>query len=112
MSNQSAFQVLLQSCILKDMERIASDGEGEPVWFNRHHAQALLDVLFDKEPYWQSIDSGPKDGSFVLLDNSRWHMRVQRGYWDAKWGAWFVHGFGQIDCQPTHWHPLPTPLGV
>lgn len=69
---------------------------------------------------WQSIDTAPLDGSWILagswcgpLPHLEWHSQVcafREDYFSKQkaWGGspgWF---FGK-NAQPTHWMPLPKP---
>lgn len=64
---------------------------------------------------WQSIESAPKDGTWVLVCGGTWpvtmawyalNSRINRAYWkmDDEWDDYDL-----ADDQPTHWMPLPEP---
>lgn len=61
---------------------------------------------------WQSIDSAPKDGTFVLLHNPDWPNDVE-GFWHRPSNAWSANvRIRDIENRiigpepPTHWKPL------
>lgn len=77
---------------------------------------------------WQPISSAPKDGTPILAFNrmvgiystaftTRWtgepaehdagtYEGFPCGFWSTGLGSF---PFGQWDCQPTYWQPLPEP---
>lgn len=75
---------------------------------------------------WQPIENAPKDGTDVLVVNTKWLIGVpayfvskeylMREYGSADWmeGGWYPsHKFHfdlpEVVLQPTHWQPLPPP---
>lgn len=65
---------------------------------------------------WRDISEAPKSGEFVLLwspDNKDEQAFI--GQWredDSPWGgSWWpdYEASFPIDCDPTHWQPLPDP---
>lgn len=69
---------------------------------------------------WQSMETAPKDGSFILMYHPTapaWGQ-VTIGKWETQefnrqpkpfWDMWFRIG-GRMDARewvPTHWMPLP-----
>lgn len=74
---------------------------------------------------WKTIESAPRDGTPILCFNrmvgvystaftTRWAGEPNEtgyegfpcGFWSGTLGG---YPFGQWDCQPSHWMPLPTP---
>lgn len=54
---------------------------------------------------WRSIESGPKDGSRVLVVNDG---QVMIGWFDNEYkDAWQKDPIGTTIIHPTHWMPLP-----
>lgn len=78
-----------------------------------------MKVLTDEEN-WQTIETAPKDGTYVLV-------ATEHGSWVAKYEAVFQSGFKPDNpwrsmmlnhdhinreyrtWRPTHWMPLPKP---
>ena len=71
---------------------------------------------------WKTIDSAPKDGTFVILAIPGWELPAccavasWQGRGDeANWYGMFDSGLTfdariyDIEEQPTHWMPLPSP---
>lgn len=76
---------------------------------------------------WQTIESAPKDGTFILLHcpdgqlesgavtiGAYWkelerenNGRFSRGRWDRWLGM--DADLSSSRCEPTHWMPLPSP---
>jgi hypothetical protein len=61
---------------------------------------------------WQTIESAPKDGTFVLLHNAAWPTDVE-GFWHRPSQAWSANvRIRDIEnrvvgpAPPTHWKPL------
>lgn len=67
-------------------------------------AQAAIDAWNTRAPQWQPIESAPKDGTRLMLWDSR-----AGGY--AVTGAW-VAGSADDHETITHWQPLPAPPEV
>lgn len=67
---------------------------------------------------WKTIDSAPKDGTFIL---GYWGERIyphgfltryEVTYWishDEVYGDWYSPVTGDDILAPTHWQPLPPP---
>jgi Protein of unknown function (DUF551) len=61
---------------------------------------------------WKSIETGPKDGTTILV--CRWDrpdqdtFPVVSAFWSRMSGYWFSEMSGH-KVQPTHWMPLPEP---
>lgn len=53
---------------------------------------------------WQPIETAPRDGTEVLLHQSRW---VTIGCFDPDDNSWWCVEGGEIE--PDHWQPLPAP---
>lgn len=90
--------------IVGELRHIVATGEGDMLWINRHHAAALLSAIDSPAPQWQPIESAPKDGTRLMLWDSR-----AGGY--AVTGAW-VAGSADDHETITHWQPLPAPPEV
>lgn len=65
---------------------------------------------------WRDISTAPKDGTPVLLvipENSGGH--IPPIFIGAYHGEWYTYGASSSGTlwrgQPTHWQPLPAPLG-
>lgn len=77
---------------------------------------------------WKTIDSAPKDGTWVLVTGGeieyRWDGDTQpkcvaaqytnflnMKYRDESWWqfAWYDGGYYGVYEAPTHWQPLPEP---
>ena len=61
---------------------------------------------------WQPIETAPKDGARVLLCASG--GAVWMGHWIGRSGAHVINGWTRFNCvdidwNPTHWMPLPSP---
>jgi len=81
-------------------------------------ARAALAVVPMTE--WQPIETAPKDGSSILFSAAGW-KRAWAGYYLSLKTAQFagdVERFGEgwkrdnycdVQCNPTHWQPLPAP---
>lgn len=61
---------------------------------------------------WKPIESAPRDGRAVLLDNPIWLTRVVRGAWDKGMMEWRVDSYGRPANKPKYWMPLPPPPEV
>lgn len=76
---------------------------------------------------WQPIETGPKDGSRVLLyfpPNGNRSERIEAGYWEIQKWHNRPKPYWSGDCerslgvtwyrltQPTHWQPLPEAPNV
>lgn len=76
--------------------------------------------------HWQPIETAPKDGTEVLLGgvstpfangvNPAWvdiGSFEERGYCGSCWYSSATDRDGdRLDCDPTHWMPLPEPPEV
>lgn len=55
---------------------------------------------------WQTIESAPKDGSYVIVSGIDWEGSSSACWFGGEWlskpplGASFIK-------QPTHWRPFP-----
>lgn len=66
---------------------------------------------------WQSIETAPKDGTWILLAFLGAHhagarSRVAYGMWSAQGSEWVGHfeGTAMMRLVPaSHWMPLPAP---
>lgn len=109
----------MESYITESMERIIENGKGEPVWLNRHNAEAILAAV---SPKWQPIETAPKDGTWVILGLSEnWKLGVDGrscpGYWLTGWEHGVDYegresGWEDVyhnDVEPICWMPLPSP---
>lgn len=72
-------------------------------------ALAALAATQPREPdEWRTIDSAPRDGSYVLAygphDTRRSYIDVVH-YFRGRWTITWMDGYGD----PTHWRPLPAP---
>lgn len=67
----------------------------------------MSEPVFD-ENGWATIDSAPRDGSYILACHF-----VNFGPFSTRWvnGGWFEDVDEEDDHQtfPTHWRPLPMP---
>ncbi len=61
---------------------------------------------------WQSIETAPKDGTPVLLYIPSVNDMVTAKYLGRQWVLCEFGGYaedGDLDGDPTHWMPLPSP---
>lgn len=64
---------------------------------------------------WKTIDSAPRDGTWLLLYWPHWFHTPVTGYYDTRgWGGgnvgWYSDRMTHADgVEPTHWMPLPPP---
>lgn len=72
---------------------------------------------------WKPIESAPKDGSWIAcwdgekvhpvcwVDDPMHHDEPYTGwaYADETWGGVLWEGYNQVEDQPSHWMPLPSP---
>lgn len=83
----------------------------------------LSEKLGEQAGRWQPIKTAPKDGSVILLycpdarepsvilgEWSEFESALQPGKvviaeWTDTWAE------RELDCEPTHWQPLPEPPG-
>lgn len=98
-----------------------------PKWCSPCEAQKAVDREFaalsaapDREaiaPEWRTIDSAPKDGTWLLLAEQE-SAEVEPSLYA---GAWHSEGYWIADCgqnvtqtpEPTHWMPRPfAPLSL
>ena len=57
---------------------------------------------------WRTIDSAPRDGTWVLLYSAAETLEPYgAGWWDQVAGTWIMASLGGYE--PTHWQPLPEP---
>jgi hypothetical protein len=68
-----------------------------------------------KASQWMPIKTAPRNGSRLLLA-ADWTdklkvKQVAYGHWYELGPYWAYDGyqFGNPECQPTHWRPLPPP---
>ena len=64
-------------------------------------------------PQWRSIDSAPKDGTFIDLWSPAHGRRIPDCKWSVRRKSWMLPG-GVITIPDdgvsvTHWQPLPAP---
>ena len=71
---------------------------------NAYHS--ILNTRAPQEPQWRSIETAPKDGTFVLLSSDESEIYFGR-FLGVEWDVGF-------DPTPefTHWMPLPAPPEV
>ena len=56
---------------------------------------------------WQPIETAPMDGTHLLLLTPK--GRIADGFWSLKYNVWsWIYDL----VEPTHWMPLPDPLGA
>lgn len=60
---------------------------------------------------WQTIDSAPRDGEFVLTWNGHRQHVSQYDRVEGEWVSSFKTVTKRLTVQPppTHWMPLPSP---
>lgn len=56
---------------------------------------------------WQPIETGPKDGTEVLVYVPRRLGPLYAAASNPTGGQWWSRNLG--DLKPTHWMPLPAP---
>lgn len=101
-----------------------ADGLNVAVAWSREHADFIASRL-NAEPSrapgvgeaplgWRSIATAPKDGTCVLVCPS-WPDDADVCHWMEadEFGAsgWYDANNFEADVEPTHWLPLPPPLG-
>lgn len=58
---------------------------------------------------WQPIETAPRDGSFVLVCQSR-NGIIRTAHWADTWDHWAIaSGAMSYISGVTHWMPLPAP---
>ncbi len=57
---------------------------------------------------WQTIDTAPKDGTYVLVYRPNWAEAILVGYSGPNYPGEWQTAEG-IPIRPTHWMPLPEP---
>lgn len=77
--------------------------------------KTIVDLLQPAPSGWQTMDSAPRDGEYILA------VRNEAGYskkrptviqWDGDLSNWTDGCGNEVVSQPTHWHPikgLPLP---
>lgn len=72
-------------------------------------------IGFSPDCQWRPIETAPKTGERILLA-ADWTdklkvKQVAYGHWYKLGPYWAYDGyqFGNPECQPTHWMPLPAP---
>lgn len=87
-------------------------------WWEHLHDQARAAIAVVRAQAWQLIETAPKDGTVILIADSR---AVYAAFWNGKhepnfpwrfvdpseddgFNGWMGDKFG-----PTHWMPLPSP---
>lgn len=67
-------------------------------------------------PYWRSIKSAPKDGTFVIVAGNSGYsstpLRVAACCWDGEYKAWMTHSHDRFTDggEPAAlWMPMPFP---
>lgn len=65
---------------------------------------------------WKTIDTAPRDGSYILTySNAACVDMIRNSFWDEYEGEWMYYtstcGIENFDTifSPSHWMPLPTP---
>lgn len=90
--------------------------EGDPTKGIAIIATALRAAREEGRPKWQTIDTAPRDGTYVLLggfvvpsataqangSKTTWDYGIGVYLWDDKWT-------GFVGSRPTHWMPLWEP---
>lgn len=104
--------VAFESYITEVMNRIVETGEGDPVWLNRHNAEAILAAI---APQWQPIETAPKTAGTAILGWDGYDMLVT--CWCDRphgRGGWYEREdrYETFYWEPTHWMPLPAEPGV
>ena len=57
---------------------------------------------------WQSLETAPKDGTFVLVAHMDGQITIRRHH--ERTDHWLDdEDFYMTDNHPTHWMPLPPP---
>jgi hypothetical protein len=75
-------------------------------------ARELEAILAAGEGGWRSMDSAPRDGTFVLLwvpADERSDGYCEVGSWVRSAGYWDIGTSHQPDSMFTHWHAEPPP---
>lgn len=63
-----------------------------------------------EEEGWRTMESAPKDGTWVLLWWPHWHHAPITGYFARGIGLWVAdRALGVDGVNPTRWMPLPVP---
>lgn len=78
-------------------------------------ADRLTQLLAEEEGGWRSMDSAPRDGTFVLLwvpADERSDGYCEVGSWVRSAGYWDIGTAQQPDSMFSHWHPEPPPPGA
>lgn len=82
---------------------------GAPLPFSEH-MRAALEAASPLMPGWQSMDSAPKNGTFVLCAHASGHINImQFSRSDDPAGFWRTDAFQRSPSwEPTYWKPLPA----
>jgi hypothetical protein len=67
----------------------------------------LNEVGYFRQPEWQSIETAPKDGTWIMLFCPKWNDRILTG--GLCNGMWIGEDRTISIPRPTHWMPLPKP---
>lgn len=98
---------------LLDHKKELQEAADFKVHTSRAYMIALLDLALKGLDEWQSIDTAPKDGTFVLLTDSRvtdWTLVAAWSDGSSLDRGWQTQdGLGYLTETFTHWKPLPTP---
>lgn len=128
MTNTDELRALAQAAIKALLNYEQADMDGVIVKASRqaihevtdalNAAHAEIDRLREAVPEWQTMDTAPRDGTRILIASGN-DDQPDVVFWDAAYAdggfyqnsatAWLNGSSEQMDVDPTHWMPLPTP---
>jgi hypothetical protein len=77
-------------------------------WERVEYQEAARAAIAAMPSPWRTIDSAPKDGTWILVGGVNLHPCDAHWAHDRVGDAWdWMDGFGPFAAQPTHWQPLP-----
>jgi len=100
---------------LAEIELLFCNGDKDTYMFNKCN-DIIRTALKSQASSWSSMESAPRDGTYILLSDGKHAAEVGNCVFDAKYfdvyrqmwdKSWFLER--RIAWSPTHWTPLPSP---